>query len=118
MSIVYKEQIYQSEMSKCLNAGYDIVLQNDGCRNVIEDHIPYLKQRAKIHRVDPMKSYQFKYDLYSYLFSCNIPTQDHWVILRMNDMTYPWEFDETTEYLLIPETEDLDEIVGQWSALR
>nr|DAT18040.1 MAG TPA: baseplate wedge protein [Caudoviricetes sp.] len=85
-------------------------------RNTVEDHLLVLKRQSTIHPVEPVDSYRFHQDLSAYLFHVNIPIHLHWIIMRVNDYLYNWDFEEGTEFLLIPDENSIMNLMADWRA--
>lgn len=100
--------LYQSSIGGNLYPQSPSIYYLTAWRNLIEDHLTWLKARSELHRVDPNKAYMFRNNLAAYLQDMNIPFKYYWVIMRMNDMNYIWDFKEDTEVLLMPTDSDID----------
>lgn len=81
----------------------------DEYKAFVESIIPSL-------RVDPSTStltvpnetgYLFRYDLTSFLLDQKVAIEDHLIIIRLNDLNGPQDFDEHTSRLLIPDQQFL-----------
>lgn len=85
-------------------------------RHCLEDHLRLLRSNAKPTSVDPMDAYRFRYDLSAYLRHKGVPFHLHYIVMRVNDMYYNYDFDESTTYLLIPDEDSLSNIANIYSA--
>lgn len=96
------------------NAYYDPAF-----RAILEDHMQLLRLNAKTttQEVNGMDALRYAGDLYGYLTYNKLPQFLHWVILRMNDFTTPFAFDETVRSLLIPDAGVIDGIKQQYSTV-
>lgn len=103
---------YKLNIEPCINVGDEIVMYQDTFRNMFEDHIEYFKRSAKIHEVDKNNAYRFSGDLAAYLNNAGVPLSRVWLIMRLNDMKYNWEFNEDTRYLLEVDLDQLDELLS------
>lgn len=88
-------------ISRCIISSQNRIYDDTKFRNVIEDNLNYLISKSSLHKVDPMDIHRFKYDFSSYLYKLNIDFCYHWVILRLNDKLYNWEFDEEDDTILL-----------------
>lgn len=88
------------------------IYYDDGFRNVLEDHMTYLRTSAvtKNVEVDVLSSYKYQADLFGYLYLRNIPAFLHWVVMRMNRMTEPMEFGPSITTLLLPDPNMIEQI--------
>lgn len=109
---------YEIKMENHILFSTDYVTDAEGFRHIYEDYIPYLRLRAKTKLVDKNKAYQFRHDLSAYLHDENIDFSRHWMIMRLNNMKYNWEFDESVDFLYIPEEDDIAVIAFSYSNLE
>ena len=70
------------------------VFYDQGFRNVIEDHMTYLRTHPNtgVRQVEPGRAYKYEADFYGLLQFLDIPAALHWVVLRLNGMTSPTEY--------------------------
>lgn len=94
------------------------IYDDQGMRNVFEDHLPWLRERAGVHRVDPKHAAQYQYDFSNYLkIVLNVPVGLHWLYMRLNNMYYNWDFIETTQFLYLPKESDIDKLIGEYQSM-
>lgn len=81
-------------------------------RNVLEDHMGYLRSHASTRTivVDPGQAYKYEFDLYGYLLSVGVPANLHWVVLRLNKLTTPMDFTMQLSQLLVADAGLVDKI--------
>lgn len=81
-------------------------------RNVLEDHLTYLKnlESTTVLAIEPIIAYKYKFDLYSLLFHYNIPMHLHWLVMRLNDFLSPTEATSELTSLLIPNSSVIEQI--------
>jgi len=81
-------------------------------RDVLEDHLTYLKNHSttNVLSIEPMKAYKYEFDLYSLLREYNIPTHLHWLVMRLNDMVSPTDATVKIDHLIIPDFSTVDRI--------
>lgn len=81
-------------------------------RNVLEDHMGYLRSHPDTIplTITPDDAYRFEFDLWGVLQKSNVPSNLHWVIMRMNNYTSPTEFAHTDTVLLVPNPDVIDMI--------
>ena len=108
--------LYQSSISGNLYPQSQEIYYLHAWRNTIEDHLSWLKKRAELHRVNPNKAYVFQNNLSAYLQDMNIPFKHHWIIMRMNNMMYNWDFKEDTQILLMPTDSDIDYLTNCYTS--
>lgn len=86
----------------------------DDFRNVLEDHMTYLRGAASttVMNVDPIKAYRFEFDLDGLLLDMGIPLYLHWTVMRMNNFSSPQDVPADLLTLLIAAPSEL-EIIRQ-----
>jgi hypothetical protein len=79
-------------------------------RNVLEDHLTYFRTHPNVGvlELEPALVYKYIYDLYGLLKYKNVPPQYHWLIMRMNLMSNPYEMPENLTTLLIPPYQEVE----------
>lgn len=92
-------------LEKLLSPGPE-VYYSEAFRRVLEDHMTYLRMHSDttLLTVESFTAYKHRGDLFRVLQSYNVPGYMHWTIMRMNNLTSPSDFKETTVSLLIPAT--------------
>jgi hypothetical protein len=81
-------------------------------RNVLEDHLTFLKTHSTTRNIvmDPQRVYKYESDLFGLLNDYNVPVSLHWLTMRMNDMTSPTDADLSITTLLLPDSSTVDQI--------
>lgn len=89
------------------------VYYTDDFRNVLEDHMTYLRTAASttVMNVDPIKAYRFEFDLDGLLLDMGIPLYLHWVVMRMNNFSSPQHVPANLTSLLIAAPSELQMIM-------
>lgn len=66
-------------------------------RNVLEDHMTYLRTHPEnsVVTIAPNIGYKYIGDLAGVLHHYNVPYHLHWVVMRMNNMTSPIDYRDT-----------------------
>ena len=88
------------------------VFYDEDFKIVLESHLTYFRNPAN-NTVVPVASndaYRFEGDLYGLLHSYNIQPQYHWIIMRVNEITAPYETTESLSHLLIPNTDLIENL--------
>ena len=77
----------------------------DDFRNVLEDHMSYLRTHPATTtiQVEPMVAFKFEYDFYGLLQALNVSPHLHWVVLRMNLLTGSTDYRRDMLYLWLPD---------------
>lgn len=86
------------------------IYYNEGFRQTIEDHLTWLKPRCNTMKVEPWKAVAFHRDLSSYLLDAGYPLGLHWIIMRLNDIQYNWDFSDERQFLMIPKEDDIQHL--------
>lgn len=98
----------------------DPLYYQDAIVNVLENFIPTLKTsiRTKIVNVQPAQALEYEGSFYGLLSSLGYPPRYHRIILRVNDMTTPWEYSRSRPMavadmltFLLPDSREIDAIV-------
>jgi thiosulfate reductase cytochrome b subunit len=81
-------------------------------KTLIESHLNFIRTHpsTKVITVTLENTRIFRHDFYGLLTSIQIQPKDFWVILRLNNMHNPQEFDETKNILYVPENRLLEQI--------
>jgi len=92
------------------------VYYDDAFRAVLEQHMPYLRSHTKtaVDEVDQREALLYEHDLFGFLMMRKAPKMLHWIIMRMNDMYSPFEFERTTTRLIRPDQTTVDLIRQQF----
>ena len=87
-----------------------------GFRNNIENHLDYLRESGKstLVTIEPFKLVKYKGDFYGLLNSLQKNQDVHWIIMRLNGMYNPIEFDERMTEILIPDDSELRLLLGRY----
>lgn len=83
----------------------ELTYYDQSFRNVLEDHMTFLKTHpATVSRqVDSSLAYRYEYDFYGLLTFFGVSVHLHWLIMRMADMTNPMESTRGLTYFLVPD---------------
>ena len=89
----------------------DFILDSN-MRNVFFSHREYIRNHksTKVHPVNVTKAVAFNYNLFLYLEAEGYDRSTHWLIMIINGMSNPDEFDSRRTSLLIPGLVIIDEI--------
>jgi len=88
------------------------IYYDDSFRVVLETFVPSLivSQDTTQISVSEQAAYKYESDFFGLLSEFNIPVHLHWLVMRMNNLTSP--FDSTLLYnlLLVPDENTIDHI--------
>lgn len=90
-------------LDSLINPGADVYYSAE-FRNVLEDHMTYLRTHPDntVVTVAPNIGYKYIGDLAGVLHHYNVPYNLHWIVMRMNHMTSPIDYRDTMLNLDIP----------------
>lgn len=90
---------------------------NQDFRDVLEQHVDWLKNHASTQRVtvNPEDSYKFERDFYGLLAKMNIKPEYYWVTARVNGYTSSLDF-LAEPYILVPSENTVDGIKRMYEA--
>ena len=96
------------------------VYYTDAFRNVLEDHLTYLRTSttSSVIIITPMEAHRYEMDLHGLLATKNIPRYLHWLIMRMNFMNSPTEVKETLSQMIIPDPKEVARILQAFNSTR
>ncbi|MNY30367.1 hypothetical protein D3C86_1644730 [compost metagenome] len=85
---------------------------SDEYKAFVESIIPSIRNdRSTTLLTIPVETgYLFRYDLTSFLLDQKVAIEDHLVIIRLNDLNGPQDFDEHTTKLMIPDQQFLGQL--------
>lgn len=96
-----------------LNKPTSNVYYEQGFRVMLEDHLTYLKDLSTTRKInlESQMAYKYEGDFDGLLTVLNIRPEYHFIIMRLNNMTSPQEFNpDKTMTLLIPDNKEIDRI--------
>jgi hypothetical protein len=78
----------------------------------MESHMPWLRQLASTTTITllPIDSVKYDADLGGLLQKYNVPVCYHWIVMRMNKLNSPSEFNSTITSLLIPSGDAIESL--------
>lgn len=85
---------------------------SDEYKAFVESIIPTLRNdpSTTLLTIPDETGYLFRYDLTSFLLDQKVAIEDHLVIIRLNDLNGPQDFDEHTTKLMIPDQQFLGQL--------
>ena len=80
--------------------------------DMMESHVAYLKTstQSNVFIVDRDKAYVYRGDFYGYMNYRGVAPKYHWICMRINGYYSPFEFKADVDSLIIPSTEELEQI--------
>lgn len=83
-------------------------------RDLMLLHVDYLRNHpeTKVLPIDAAKRNLNLYDLYRYLSDINYPTELHWIILLVNDLSSHIELDQSVQELMFPSAAVVQTIIS------
>ena len=94
-----------------VNTG-ESIYYDEAFRATLESHMGFLRSSDKTRTVSvvPQKADVYNGDLFGYLGEVGIPYQYHWIIMRVNAFTSPYDFGSETYTLLVPDQKEIETI--------
>ena len=85
---------------------------SDDFRVTLHSHIPKLKSSTETTtlNVEPLEGYKYVGDFYGLLQYKNIPMHYHWLIMMMNGMISPCDYDGETLTFILPNFMEVERI--------
>lgn len=96
---------------KQIDPGAD-VYYDPAFRRVMETHLGLLRNmpETRVVAIENNLAYKYEHDFYGLLQAKEVPEYLHWVILRVNDMVDPRDFQSSMNQFLYPPAEVIDNI--------
>lgn len=90
-----------------------VLMYSEGFRQVIEDHLEYLRthETTEVVEIDPQVAHKGHGDLISVLQDYQVAPQLHWTITRINGYTSPMEYESSHLMILVPSQGVLDNLL-------
>ena len=87
---------------------------DENFRRVLEDYLPQLQAEATVQPVENFLAYKYEGAFFDYLYAMKVPLIQHWIIMRLNGMTHPTQFDGRIKELLMPNMATVDTIASNY----
>lgn len=96
------------------------VFYEDGFRNMLEDHMTFLREHPEtiVIEVTPMQAHRYEFDQAGLFNALNIPTQLHWIVMRMNRFTSPNQVPEDLMSLMVPGNQVISRLQSAYNTVR
>lgn len=90
-------------LNSMINTGPS-VFYDPAFRNMIEDHLSYLRARADndVITVEPLVAYKYAGDFFGLMMHHGVLPQHHWIVMRVNDLISPQDYKDTTLFFIKP----------------
>lgn len=84
----------------------------DEYKAYIESIVPILKTTGTIKNIviPPESGYLYRFDLTSFLLDNSVPLEDHYLVMRMNELTSIHQIDENLNALIVPDQQLLNRL--------
>lgn len=84
----------------------------DSFRVTLHSHIPQLKASKNVTtlQVEPLEGYKYVGDFYGLLQFKDVPMQYHWLVMMMNGMISPCDYDGEKLIFILPNYKEVDRI--------
>ena len=96
-----------SKIDRMAISSPDLFTLTDEYNVFVESMTGWLRENSQtdVIIVPPETGYLYRFDLTSYLLDNNVPLEDHRLLMRVNGMNNPQDFDEKTTSLIVPSAE-------------
>ena len=100
------------QIFKTMITGGPSIYYDPAFRNMIEDHMTWLRGRSgnTIVDVEPMVAYKYAGDFFGLLMHFNILPQYHWITMRMNQYVSPQDYSDEMLSFVTPSGEDCERL--------
>lgn len=101
-------------VNKLLSYQFGPEQANEKHRINLTQHLSYLRDHKDTRTVTitEAESRPYYYNLYKFLSAAGYPDDMHWIIMRVNGMNSPEEFDNSVKTLRIPSIQIVDDIIN------
>lgn len=96
------------------------IFYDDGFRNMIEMHIPWLLSRpnTRMISVEPANAMRNEFDFFSFLNELNIDVHLHWIYMRLNGYVTPEEFRSDVTAIFVPDLTDIENLRATYTTVH
>ncbi|BDD79890.1 hypothetical protein [Burkholderia phage FLC9] len=102
-----------------LSVGLDnLDYYSDGFRNLLEDHYSWLKTQSstKTVPIDAYLAVRYEFDFYGLLQNQNVPTELHWIVMRLTGYTSPDQMTRDLQSYVLPDPSVISRLYSTYSA--
>lgn len=109
-----------SLIENLFNTPASVVSGTDSFRRVIEDHLEYFRAHSstQVVPVNAHDAHVYMFDWIGLLNRLNVPTELHWLTIRLNGGLSFIDFDENTRSLLVPDQTEYNKILQMHVSAR
>lgn len=88
-------------------------------RRYFETYMAWLRNHSKstVLAVDDHTAYKYEGDFYGLLAVMGVSHHLHWLVLRVNDLTNPMDFDQSITGITVPDPKVIQRIVQRYRSL-
>lgn len=89
---------------------------SEAFRNLLENHLQILSSSSsyRLAEVRAIDSYKYSGDLYGLLNQLNVPSEYHWITLRLNGLHSPMDYKGDLLNIKIPNIKQLETYLSRW----
>lgn len=105
---------YDTRLASLVKPRGDNLYHTEGWRNFIETYMRVLRESEATTPVLIQNEDAFKYegDFYGLLQNNSVPAEFHWIVMRLNEMTHPGDYEMTRTQLLFPNYEQIRNLMS------
>lgn len=88
-------------------------------RNELEAHVKWLREHATTgpKANSEFGRYKFEFDMFGLFRHLGIPEKLHWLTMRMNKFTNPYQSTAHIDIFLVPDEGEFDRIFDHWNSM-
>jgi hypothetical protein len=108
-----------SLLNKAIADGGSIYYQQ-AWRNNVEFHLPYLLSDAgtSSFAVTPSDTIKYNFDFYGLLQAYGKPVNLHYIIMRMNNLKSPTDYDGSFSSIVVPSSTTVQRLLAVYQAIQ
>lgn len=98
----------------------DTALGHEDFKVMLEDHLAVLSAKENIQSISdivPMDAYRFEYDFFGLLRYLGIQPRYHWVVMRVNGLASPADYQRDKLSILIPNFDLVENLFSYFSTV-
>ena len=83
---------------------------SNGFRSLVEDHLTHIADN-ETREIDIKTAHKYACDFYGLLTELSIPSYLHWIYLRCNNLSAPFEYDGITCTIIVPDIATINRLL-------
>lgn len=106
-----------NRLSRTIDLRMPTIYTDPQFRAMIESHMPAFRKASQGIKVEvaDIEMVRWRGNLYGYLAHQQVELSKFWIILRLNDLSGPHEFDEQHQVLIYPDVSYLQKLIDKFT---